>query len=96
MKHLLNTTLVCTVAIGISLLSACSMTPPLPQHPDSHFDRPEQQHKKRPHAQDPAVMNAFNHACDGQSIGATVQVKVNDHVLDGQCQLNFQPTPPQR
>ncbi|MBF7682345.1 hypothetical protein I2F27_03225 [Acinetobacter sp. B5B] len=76
----------CTALLSFSLLSACAMTPP-PQAP--HFKKFDRKNMQRPHDQ------AFKHVCDGKEVGATVQVNVNDRVFNGQCQLRFQPMPPQ-
>ncbi|MBF7687769.1 hypothetical protein [Acinetobacter rathckeae] len=65
------------------------MTPPMPKS-EQHF----KEHGHLP-PQDQAFMQAFKHACDGQNAGAIMQVKVDDHIIEGQCQLHFQPKPPQ-
>ena len=41
-----------------------------------------------------ALQNAVTKACQGQSHGKAVQVKVGTQTLDGQCMLHFQPNAP--
>ena len=37
---------------------------------------------------------AITKACQGQKVGQTVQIKVGDKTLNGQCQVRFQPKAP--
>lgn len=91
MSYAYKSLLACLSVISISLLSACSMAPPMPKH-EHHLK--EHGHQPMP-PQDQAFIQAFKHACDGQNAGAMMQVKVDDRVIEGQCQLHFQPKPPQ-
>lgn len=91
-----KTILLSTTLFVVGTLTACSTM----HHPDGNMRHRDNVHM--PHlsaedkAQHKAMMKQFDKACEGQPNGQNVQLRVNDQVLEGKCEMRFKPNHPNK
>jgi len=85
--------------LSVGALTACQSTPEPQEHPHHtmdgrHADRltPEQRAERdQMRTEHKTMFKQMQQACDGKTVGQTVQVKAGTHTIDGQCHIVFQP-----
>jgi DNA polymerase II large subunit len=85
--------------LSVTALTACQSTPAPQEHPHHamdgrHADRlsPEQRAERdQMRAEHKVMLKQMRQACDGKTVGQTVQVKAGTQTMDGQCHMVFQP-----
>lgn len=83
--------------LGVSFLTIGSLTACSTMHNDGprheHWHHKDHGHQGKPPF-DKATMKQFNDACKGQPSGQMLQIRINDQMITGQCELHFKPNRP--
>lgn len=97
MKAITKLAIVTTGVLSLGALTACQTTT-APQQKDPRSFKGHEQKRMSPeqrelrnqhHAERKQLFEQVQKACDGKTVGAAVQVKVGERVIDGTCNINF-------
>jgi len=99
MKAMTKIGLVTTSVLTIGTLTACQSTQTpkhdqkdrliTPRHDDRNLSHEQREQRQKMHAQRKEIREQIQKACDGKTIGQTVQIKTEERTIEGSCNMIF-------